>query len=120
MTSNSASSGRTADVASYATRDRTVPSGFVDRQEPVVNPSRRLLDILARAPRVVIVLVVLALLLGGAFLPGVYGAVPLLIIAALLSWLCRLAWRTTPPTGRFGRLLVVALLVAFAAVKLTG
>jgi hypothetical protein len=81
--------------------------------------SARLLAVMARMPRVVIVAIVLAILLGGVALPGVAGAVLLLVIAALLGWLCRLTWAVTPVGGRAVRVAAAAFLVAVTVLKFT-
>ncbi|MFG1921607.1 DUF6703 family protein [Cryptosporangium sp. NPDC048952] len=80
--------------------------------------STNLLTFLLRVPRLVLVLGVVALLLAGAFLPGVLGAVFLVLVAALLGWFARLNWDPSTPGARTARLVAIVVLLAFAVSKL--
>jgi hypothetical protein len=64
---------------------------------------------LASRPRWVPFVLVLALLLGGLFAPAPIAAVLLAVLALGLVWLTYLAWPKLETTGRFTRLLVLAL-----------
>ncbi len=75
-----------------------------------------LLVLLARLPKVVPFLLVLALLLSGLLLGGLVGGVLLLLLSALLALLVVVAWPALPPQGRVVRVAVTAL-VAVRAVS---
>jgi hypothetical protein len=75
---------------------------------------------LATRPRWLPFLIVLALLLGGLFAPVAVAVVLLVVLALLLAWLTYLAWPKLDPTGRFTRLLVVALVVYVLVQRLAG
>ncbi|HKD96825.1 MAG TPA: DUF6703 family protein [Micromonosporaceae bacterium] len=51
------------------------------------------------------------------FLPGWYGAVPLVAIVIGLAWLMSRTWPVVPPATRALRLLVLAVFAAFAVYK---
>lgn len=73
---------------------------------------------LARLPRLAVFLGALAVLLAALFLPGVAGAVLLLLIAAALVTLVTVTWSHRTPQFRALQVVVLALLVALAAYKL--
>ncbi len=73
-----------------------------------------LLVLLARLPRVVPFLVVLALLVTGLLVGGPVGGLLLLVLTSLLAVLVVLAWPALPPQGRVVRVAVTALLGARA------
>jgi hypothetical protein len=73
--------------------------------------------LLAGLPRWVLLVVELAVVVGGLALPGAAGAVLLLLVAAALGWLLRMAWPVLTPATRAPRIFAVALLVAYAAWK---
>ena len=66
---------------------------------------------LATRPRWLPFVLVLALLLGGLFAPPAVGAALLALLAVALLWLTYLAWPRLESTGRFTRLLVLALVL---------
>lgn len=68
------------------------------------------LVLLARLPRVVPFLLVLALLVGGLLLGGPVGGALLLVLTALLALLLLLAWPALPAQGRLLRSAVTVLL----------
>lgn len=80
---------------------------FRRRVETAAGP---LVVVLARLPRIVPFLVVMALLLAGLFLQGVVGALLLLALTAGLAVLLALAWPALEPGARLLRLAVVALI----------
>lgn len=75
---------------------------------------------LATRPRWLPFLIVLALLLGGLLAPAPIAAVLLVVLAVLLVWLTYLAWPKLDPTGRFTRLLVLALVAYVLVQRLVG
>jgi hypothetical protein len=99
------------------------PTLPVMRSAGVANPpplgprSVTLIAFLHRTPRFLLILGVLALLLGGLFVPGLPGALLLLVVAALAGWLAWLTWANQSPVTRALRLLVVAGMVAVAVDK---
>lgn len=81
--------------------------------------SQVVLVLLSRLPRPVVLLGVLALVVGGLALPGVGGALLLVVVGGLLAWLLRLAWPVLTPSARAMRLVTVAALLGYAAWKAT-
>lgn len=67
---------------------------------------------LASRPRWMPFVLVLALLLGGLFVPGPAGGVLLVLLLLLLGWLTFLAWPRLTGGARVARLAVLALVVA--------
>jgi len=88
---------------------------------PSTGPSRSQvgLVLLSRLPRPVVLLAVLALVVGGLAVPGIGGALLLVVVGALLAWLLRLAWPVLTPPARAMRLVTVAALLGYAAWKAT-
>ena len=80
--------------------------------------SAGVLAFLDRMPRVVVLLCVVAVLLGGAFLPGVAGALLLAVAVALFAWLGWLSWPEASAGARLGRLAAIGVLVAYLVAKL--
>jgi hypothetical protein len=78
---------------------------------------RALLVVLARIPRPLLLLMMLAVVVAGLALPGWAGACLLLALAALLAWLLALSWPVLAPSARLPRVLTIALLVAYAGWK---
>ncbi|HEX8003534.1 MAG TPA: DUF6703 family protein [Mycobacteriales bacterium] len=71
-------------------------------------------------PRPLPGLVVVGLVAAGLLAPPVVGGVALLLVAVLLTWLVFLSWPSVPPPGRAIRVVVVALVIAYALVRLAG
>lgn len=71
-----------------------------------------LVILLAKLPRFVPFLLVLALLVGGLFLQGLLGGVLLLVLAALLGVLLLFGWPALDPQSRTIRVVVVAVVAA--------
>ncbi|HEV7658129.1 MAG TPA: DUF6703 family protein [Mycobacteriales bacterium] len=74
----------------------------------------------ATRPRWLPFVLVLVLLLGGLFLPVAAAAALLVVLALLLIWLTYLAWPKLEATGRFTRLLVLALVAYVLVQRLVG
>lgn len=70
---------------------------------------------LHRLPRAVPGLIVLALAGAGLVAPPAVSGIALMLVAALLIWLVYLSWPTVPAVGRAVRLVVIAIVVAYAA-----
>jgi len=69
-------------------------------------------------PRALPALLVLAVVAGGLALPGLGGALCLLIAALVLTWLVFLSWPALPAFGRGIRVLVIAAVVVMAVARL--
>ena len=67
------------------------------------------------APRWLVFVLTLGMVVGGLFAAPPIGAVLLLVLAALITWLTYLSWPALTPNGRFARVLVVLLVVGAAA-----
>jgi hypothetical protein len=80
---------------------------------------RALLLLLARLPRPAVLLLTLGLVVAGLFLPGIPGAVLLLVVGLLLAWLLGVAWPVLAPAARVPRVLTVALVLGYALWKTT-
>jgi membrane-bound ClpP family serine protease len=74
--------------------------------------SARPLVFLHQMPRWALLLVVLGLLVSGFAVPGLIGAVLLLLVAILLGWLAYLSWPSINASGRVLRVLALACMVA--------
>jgi len=70
------------------------------------------------APRWALFLAFLALAVGVGVVPGVWGALCALVLAAFLSWLAYLAWPRLTPGSRMVRVIVVTLLLAAVIAKI--
>jgi hypothetical protein len=73
---------------------------------------------LSRLPRALPGLIVAGLVLAALVLPPVASGVAMLVVAALLTWLVYLSWPGVPPPGRAVRLVVIAIVVAYAAARI--
>lgn len=80
--------------------------------------SSRPLAVLAALPRWSVVVGILVLVVAGLISPGLVGALLLLVVTALLTWLLTLAWPVLGVGGRANRILPLVLLVAYAGWKL--
>lgn len=92
----------------------TPPSGAAQPSR-----SQTLLVALSRLPRIVVLLIFIAVVVGGLALPGVVGAVLLVLVGGALAWLLSLAWPVLSPSGRGLRVLTVALVLGYSAWKAT-
>lgn len=68
-------------------------------------------------PRWVPPTVVTVVLLAGLLLPGLAGAVALLLVAAFLEWLLTLSWPVLSPVARAARVVALLLLLFLSAAK---
>jgi len=90
----------------------------VPTPQPIDPRSAAILSRLARVPRLVLVLAVLGLALGGLFAPGIIGALLLLVMAALVGWLAWLGRGLHPTSSVALRGIVVLAFVWLAISKL--
>jgi hypothetical protein len=74
-----------------------------------------LLVYLGRLPRWVPMIALAAVMVAGLVVRGPVGAAALCLVAAFVAWLGYLSWPRLAGAGRFGRVVVVALLLALAA-----
>ena len=74
--------------------------------------SARPLVFLHQLPRWILLLIVLGLLISGFAVPGLIGAVALLLVAILLGWLAYLSWPSINASGRVLRVTALACMVA--------
>ncbi len=81
--------------------------------------SAPVLALMTQAPRPVILLVPLALLLLGFFLPLAIGIVALAIVLAYFGWLAYLSWPSTDARGKLIRAVMFALVIALIVVRVT-
>lgn len=79
---------------------------------------RGLLDRLSRLNRTTVFLVTLGVMLAALFLPGILGALLLLVLAGAAGWLLTHTWAVLPTSARVLRLAVIGLLVLAAINKL--
>lgn len=82
------------------------------------NRSATFLLYLQNMPRWVLLVILVALLVGGLAISGVGGSVLLLILAGLLGWLALISWPALDVPGRVLRIAVLLILVAFALGRL--
>ncbi|MGV1009772.1 MAG: DUF6703 family protein [Dermatophilaceae bacterium] len=82
----------------------------------VEHASSPLVARLARLPRLVAFLGVLAVMVAGILVPRI-GFVFTLLVAVLVAWLLFLGWPRLTPPERLGRIAVLFLIVAVALVQ---
>ena len=92
------------------------PGGSPFRQA-VERRSALVLVFLRGLPRAVPGLMVVGLLVAALLAPPVASAIALIVVALLLVWLTFLSWPAVPPQGRAVRLVVVAIVVAYAIAR---
>ena len=78
----------------------------------------RIMRSLTRGGRTGVFIGAIVVLLVALFLPAGYGAILLLAIVAGLTWLMTKTWPVAPPQTRALRLIVLAVLLAFAVAKI--
>lgn len=81
--------------------------------------SAKVVVFLRHLPRAVPGLLVIGIVAAGLLAPPAVGFVALLVAAFVLLWLAYLTWPVVPLPGRVLRLAVVAMVVAYALVRLT-
>jgi hypothetical protein len=94
-----------------AVADRPSTPGASERRRAVERFSARPLVFLHQMPRWALLLVVLGLLVSGFAVPGLIGAVLLLLVAILLGWLAYLSWPSINALGRAGRVVAVVCML---------
>jgi hypothetical protein len=115
-------SGRPASQQRSGQRQSAVPASPRPFLTPGASPFRQSVErrsavavvALRALPKAMPGLLVLALLAGALIVQGVGGAVLVLVVALLLTWLVYLSWPALPGAGRAVRLATIAALVAFA------
>ncbi|MFL6182689.1 MAG: DUF6703 family protein [Actinomycetes bacterium] len=85
---------------------------------PLERYSAPLLLQLSRVPKWLLLVVVLALTVGGLMLDNAVGGILLLVLGLFLAWLAVLGWTQHSLTARLMRLLVVGLVVYVALTRL--
>lgn len=73
-----------------------------------------------RQPRWLVPVATVLLTLGGMFLPPIAGGLCLLLVAVFLGWLASLAWPRLGTVARAGRVLIILVVIAVAAARMTG
>jgi hypothetical protein len=96
----------------FLTEDGSAFRHGVERRSAVV------LVFLSRLPRALPGIIVIGLILAALVAPPVVSAAVLFVVAALLVWLVYLSWPSVPLPGRLVRLVVIAVVVAYAFVRL--
>jgi uncharacterized protein involved in cysteine biosynthesis len=71
---------------------------------------------LNRLPRLVPLVIVLALALLAIFVPGPVGGVALFVVAGFLLWLAYFSWPASTPASRLLRILAVGIVIAAGVV----
>ena len=87
------------------------------------NVSYPIVERLNRLPKFVIIVTPGVLLFLGLVLTGALawiGGVLMLVVAGMLAWLTALSWPVIPLRSRIIRVIVVAVVIGFAALKFTG
>jgi uncharacterized membrane protein len=69
-------------------------------------------------PRWLLGVILIAVALGGLLIPGIVGALLLLLLAAFLAWLAAMSWPRVDAAGRLLRVLTVAVVVGAAVMHL--
>ena len=98
--------------------DRPTSSSHGAARATLERLSLPLLTRVARLPRAVPFLVLLALLVAGVVVGGPLGAVLIGLVALVVAWLLALAWPALTGVERLGRVAVLLLAVALFAVQL--
>ena len=100
--------------------DRPAPAGGPARpatpdasgtRQAVERFSARPLVFLAQMPRWVVLVIVLGLLISGFAVPGLIGAIALLLVAIFLGWLAYLSWPSINAQARAGRVVAVVCML---------
>lgn len=96
------------------------PTGRTPRRRAVEDRSAPFLLRIRRAPRWLIPLVPVALLLAGLAAPAAIGGPALLLLVLLLGWLAYLSWPHLGETGRLLRVAALVLLLGLSVSRLIG
>lgn len=91
-----------------------------DARQRFEDASRGPLQALNRVPRVLVVIGMAALLVGGLMAPSAIGAVLLVVLGLFLAWLIALSWPVLTGGSRILRLVTVALVFGAAYMRATG
>ena len=103
--------GRPVPAGRPAVADRPSTPGASETRRAVERFSARPLVFLTQLPRWVLLLIVLGLLVSGFAVPGLIGAVCLLLVAILLGWLAYLSWPSINTSGRAGRVVALVCMI---------
>lgn len=109
---NPARSGNPARRAAAAAQPSSASRTSLERA------SRPWLLRLSRIPRWALLVVTLAVLLAGLFVPGVVGGVFLVVLAVFLGWLAVVSWPALGGAARLLRVATLVLLVVAAYLKI--
>ena len=94
--------------------------GASDARRTLERSSARPLVVLHQLPVWVVPLLLTALLIAGLSVPGLIGAVALVLVAAFLGWLAAVSWPRLTPSGRLLRVAAIAgvlVIAGFQAVR---
>lgn len=94
--------------------------GASPQRQAIERRSAPLLIALRGAPRWLLPLVPVALLLAGLAVPSAWGALALAVLLALLGWLAYLSWPSLGDGGRLLRGLALLVLAALTVLELLG
>jgi hypothetical protein len=97
--------------------DAFYTQGASDTRRRIEQSSARPLVLLHQLPVWLLPIVVAALLVTGLAVPGLVGAIALLLVAAFLGWLAALSWPQTKSSGRLLRLASVACVLVVAVIQ---
>jgi hypothetical protein len=104
--------GRAVDPsAPFLTPGATPFRTAVERRSAIV------VVFLSRLPRAVPGLLVVGLVAAGLLAPPVVSGVALLFVGLLLTWLVFLSWARVPAVGRAVRVVVIAIVFAYALAR---
>jgi uncharacterized protein DUF6703 len=90
---------------------RPATPGASETRQAVERFSARPLVFLHQMPRWVLLVIVLGLLISGFGVPGLIGAIALLLVAIFLGWLAYLSWPSINASGRAGRVVAVVCML---------
>jgi hypothetical protein len=91
--------------------------GASDSRRTLERSSARPLVLLHQLPVWVVPLLLAALLIAGLAVPGLVGAMALVLVAAFLGWLAALSWPRLTPSGRLLRVAAVAGVLVIAGIQ---
>ena len=91
--------------------------GASDARRTLEQSSARPLVVLHQLPVWVVPLLLAALFITGLAVPGVIGAVALVLVAAFLGWLAAVSWPRLTPNGRLLRVAAIACVLVVAGIQ---